>query len=432
MEDPRDDAVWREIQTLAGRPASVATSTRLLRDPDEAWQRRLELINGAERSICTTMYHVDADEHGLAYLDALIAAARRGVNVILGLDSLAERVGNMLHCSAEQVRAFDERLHALERAGGIVTWYGETAATSRLTASGTHFKSLIVDGETAVIGGRNIADLYFGPWHDCDMELHGPVVSDIADAAFHVLGQSDPMIGRDPAAPPLSFEEYGRRVMSWQRDVMNNLRHERVRLFNAREAGDTSSYPSFTVINHDPNTDPGPNRITESLLRLIDHAEHRIVLSSVFFRGTGGIPEALIRAAERGVQITILTSSEEGTAATGSLPYLNAEASYGALLAAGIEIRETSHTDHAKLYLFDDRIAAIGSYNIEQPAHDRLMEQLLVTRDPSVVAEIRGELEESIAHNSRRYEDIHRSRSWWDEVVRTVETGAAILLGPFM
>ena len=70
---------------------------------------------------------------------------------------------------------------------------------------------------------------------------------------------------------------------------------------------------------------------------------------------------------------------------TTDLAWIAAATSYERLLAAGVRIYENRHGEHSKIVLVDDDTAAFGSYNFEDPAHDRLADAMLVTRDARVV-----------------------------------------------
>src|SRR5690348_3103376 len=85
-----DSNYWKRLASYAGQPPQLATSVEHLRDNDKAFQARLDLIASAETSIACTLYQLQADEHSAQFLDALIAASKRGVFVALSLDFLAE------------------------------------------------------------------------------------------------------------------------------------------------------------------------------------------------------------------------------------------------------------------------------------------------------------------------------------------------------
>ncbi|RMF86290.1 MAG: hypothetical protein D6739_03370 [Nitrospirae bacterium] len=61
---------------------------------------------------------------------------------------------------------------------------------------------------------------------------------------------------------------------------------------------------------------------------------------------------------------------------------------YPRLLAAGAALYERRGGEHSKIVIADRARAAVGSYNLEWAAHDRLAESMLLTRDPEVVAEL--------------------------------------------
>src|SRR5262245_61137723 len=79
-------AMQRLLDSVAFEPPAVATEVEHLDDGSLAWQRRRELIRSSDQSIVITSHYVDADEYGKEFLQELITAAKRGVEVSLTLD----------------------------------------------------------------------------------------------------------------------------------------------------------------------------------------------------------------------------------------------------------------------------------------------------------------------------------------------------------
>ena len=67
------------------------------------------------------------------------------------------------------------------------------------------------------------------------------------------------------------------------------------------------------------------------------------------------------------------------------MPWMAAAAEYRRWHDAGVTIRESARGEHSKLLLVDDAELAIGSYNFEHAAHDRLAELMVFVRDAQVV-----------------------------------------------
>ena len=169
----------------ASRPGAPRHEVILLDEGQDALLARVHLIRAARSTIDLQTFHFDDDDAGRVVLDALRAAARRGVRVRLMLDSfnglphadqqarLASFHGNL------EVRLYNPvflkaRFNPLEFTGGIVFHFRDL--NSRM-----HNKLMVVDGKVAIIGGRNIEDKYFDwdpvyDYRDRDLVVAGPVV----------------------------------------------------------------------------------------------------------------------------------------------------------------------------------------------------------------------------------------------------------------
>ena len=136
-------------------------------DGDRRLERLLALMNGAIRSIDVVMYIFDADAAGQQVLDALTAAARRGVRVRAVIDSFG---------SADTADSFFAPLRA---AGGSVTFFSRRWRSSYLIRN--HQKLILIDDAVAMTGGFNIADGYLSKgdarcWFDLAIIVRGPTI----------------------------------------------------------------------------------------------------------------------------------------------------------------------------------------------------------------------------------------------------------------
>ena len=130
-----------------------------LADGREAFATRLLLLDAAERSIDLQTYIFHADATGTLMFERLLRAADRGVRVRLllddnntvGLDPLLALLD--AHANIE-VRLFNPHANRGFRMMGFATDF------SRLNRR-MHNKSLTVDNQATVVGGRNIGDEYF-------------------------------------------------------------------------------------------------------------------------------------------------------------------------------------------------------------------------------------------------------------------------------
>lgn len=140
--------------------------------PQDRLKAILQLIAMAQKSIHMFFYMFCADKTGREVRDALVAAATRGVNVQLIIDSFGS--------TQVSKRFFDTLLEA----GGNYHSFSAHKGLGYLIRN--HQKMLIIDGAHALVGGFNIADSYFGragddSWEDLGIIVSGPEARRLSD-----------------------------------------------------------------------------------------------------------------------------------------------------------------------------------------------------------------------------------------------------------
>ena len=129
------------------------------------------------------------------------------------------------------------------------------------------------------------------------------------------------------------------------------------------------------------------------IIRLIDSARCSLVIESPYPAFTRVLRDAIIRASDRGVRVTILTNSLEST------DQLSVFAAYQndkrRLLKHGVRLREYCGDGclHAKTMLIDHDTCMLGSYNFDSRSDTYNLEICVVFRDQAT-AEV---LRESVA-----------------------------------
>ena len=137
-------------------------------DGDARLERVLALLNGAIRSIDLIMYIFTHDAAGSRVLDAMTAAAKRGVRVRAVIDSFGS--GDVSDTVFDPLRA----------EGGSVTFFSRRWRSTYLIRN--HQKLLLIDDGVAVTGGFNIAEAYLSTqemhcWFDLGVVVRGPTVA---------------------------------------------------------------------------------------------------------------------------------------------------------------------------------------------------------------------------------------------------------------
>ncbi|MGA1863721.1 MAG: cardiolipin synthase [bacterium] len=156
-------------------PASNGNQIELLSEGGLAYFRLMELLENAKHSIDITTFILGHDEVGRAIIEILTKKAKQGLKIRLILDSLG--------CLKTRGRFVDP----LREAGGKVGIFMPMLPFHRKWSAHlrNHRKIIIVDQDSAIVGGMNLAVTYMGSdpdksrWNDFSVLVKGPLVSDI-------------------------------------------------------------------------------------------------------------------------------------------------------------------------------------------------------------------------------------------------------------
>jgi len=183
LTDTGDTYYGKQLDGLAEQHPGEAGFYPLSNGID-ALAARLLLAERAERTLDAQYYLIKQDIVSHAFINALLRAADRGVRVRLLLDDIftsgydAGMAGLDSHPNFE-IRIFNPFARRSARFMDGLTNF------SRVNRR-MHNKSFTVDNQITIIGGRNIADEYFGAredakFGDLDVLGVGPVVNDISN-----------------------------------------------------------------------------------------------------------------------------------------------------------------------------------------------------------------------------------------------------------
>jgi cardiolipin synthase len=124
----------------------------------------LALIAGAQQSIKILIYMFNPDQAGIRVRDALVEAARRGVDVKLLIDGFGSAAG-------------PDFFTALDEGGGEICVFHPAYGRRYLVRN--HQKLAIADDGVAILGGANIDETYLtdrgaAHWRDLWLRIEGP------------------------------------------------------------------------------------------------------------------------------------------------------------------------------------------------------------------------------------------------------------------
>ncbi|MDQ6638156.1 MAG: cardiolipin synthase ClsB [Pseudomonadota bacterium] len=152
----------------------------------------------------------------------------------------------------------------------------------------------------------------------------------------------------------------------------------------------------------------------------IAQARREIVIANAYFVPGVALQRALLRAAGRGVKITLLVQGRYEY----FMQHHTSRAMYGVMLEAGIEIIEYAPSFlHAKVAVFDGAVgglSTVGSSNLDPLSLLLAREANVFVRDDAFAAELRAHLVDAVKNAGRRVEKsahgkrpfVHRSLAW--------------------
>ena len=364
----------------------------LLSQGREAFIVRLAAIDLAERSLDMQYYIWDGDTTGRIILDRVMMAADRGVRVRLLVDDpyykASDRVKAALDAHANvEIRLFNPLKNRRWSALDFVFDFGRV--NRRM-----HNKLMVADGAVAIVGGRNIGDIYYGVnttanYRDLDVLAVGPVVRDLA-AVFDRYWNSAPtvpiatIVDRVHGAADLDAIRIRLREEITAADYPYPIHDELGELAVRRaELRDNLVWAPARVIADDPNIAPGTESddVFEFIRGLIARLHEELLVESPYFVLPAGAQETIRALHERNVRVRVLTNS---LASNDMLP---AHSGYAKtrkrLLENGMELYElrpdteafrpgwslvaarSQAVLHAKAMAFDREAVFIGSFNLD-------------------------------------------------------------------
>lgn len=418
LQGTADTDLGREIRpVLAGKPAGESAFYPLS-DGIEALSVRLVAASRAERSIDLQYYLIKNDVSGRALISTLLEAADRGVRVRLLLDDVftsgfdAGLAGLDSHPNFE-IRIYNPFYRGFAgRARSAVTDF-------RRINRRMHNKSFTVDNQVTVVGGRNIADEYFGAredakFSDLDVIAIGPVVDDVStmfDTYWnHETAIPVPAFAKMPDDPAAELARMRDGLADWRAEILDSPYADAVRQqakgFTDRTGGSFvwASYelvydsPDKGVVKRSQDADSIRSPLGKSLSSASDEL---IVVSPYFVPRKSGI-EYLSGLEERGIDVTIITNSlaanNQFTVHGGYAPSRKPLIESGVRIyevrpdadVAGAELIAASGakaTLHTKAFFVDETESFIGSFNFDPRSAYLNTESGVIIRSPSLTTQ---------------------------------------------
>ena len=353
-----------EPMTATAPPAMTVAGNRfeIIESGKDRLRTILALIAGSQSSLKVLFYMFNADWAGAMVRDALVDAARRGVDVKVLIDGFG---------STAQPKYFED----LQKSGGELCVFNPALGRRYLLRN--HQKLVVVDDNIVITGGANIDDTYLtdeGPrhWRDLFVTIEGP--------AAECAG------------------EYFDALFRWSRRKDGKLRSLR------RLVGHFSQWRGAVQWKFS-----GPLSMKNSWWRSVGRDINRgksLEMIFAYFAPPGAMLRRIGRLGRRGRAQIITAAKSDNNTTIGA-----ARHSYSRLLRRHVRMYEYQPAKlHTKLAIIDD-VVYFGSSNFDYRSLYINLEVMLRVKDAAFAQMMRTYFEGELAHSRWISPELHKRRA---------------------
>ena len=323
--DPRAAQTARYVRDFAPGPVFDGTAVRYYPSGEAMFADMLPALQSAQKSIYVESFIIGMGEMWGQIHEILRRKAAQGLDVRVCYDD-AGCLSLLPHNYDETLRAEGIRAFSFNRCVPLL---------NLVMNNRDHRKIMVIDGRIAFTGGVNLADEYinklvrFGYWKDSGVRLEGPAARSFANIflAFWKAHYPQEPLDLEAALPPVA------------------------------------PLPTDCLVQPFADSPVDRESVAKNVyLELINQAQKRLYICTPYLILDNDLITALGLAAKRGVEVKIFTPGVPDKPTI----YLMTRSYFPALLRAGVQIYTyTPGFLHAKTWLCDDRVAAVGTVNLD-------------------------------------------------------------------
>ena len=396
-----------------------------LANPKDAFAARIFLIDYARTSLDVQYYIYENDRIGNFFTYHLMKAADRGVKVRMLIDDLTtsgkdKKLAMLASHPNIELRLFNpNRLRRSLR--NMALLFDIDRLGKRM-----HNKALIADGAAAIIGGRNIGDVYYAAdgetlFFDYDILTTGKVVPDIYRAFDLYWNSKEAAPSGEVLEGEFNTKEYHRVVKNLEKnakvfrrsaigkamahsDFMQKISQDKIEMIVAKRTDFYYDYPEKVSTDENDNKTHISVQVSEDL----KHVSRDLIIISPYFIPGQEMIEQLRALRKRNVRIIIVTNS---LASTDVFPVYSGYRWYiKDLVQMGVELYELKPSSlkkflkkkqeskeirtslHTKMMILDANRLVVGSPNIDPRSKKLNTEMMIIISSEKLTAAHRKEL----------------------------------------
>ena len=373
--------IIKQNKALGKLPAQQGNTMHILDDYQSMVDEATRYINQAKEYVYIEYFIIALDDTTRPFFNAMEGAVNRGVDVYVLFDSVGSRKYRHYKSMQRKLTAIGVRWQRMLPLRFNLNHYNRPDLRN-------HRKIVVVDDQVAFMGSFNMIDRTYQRtdgivYDELVVRMTGPIVQQCA-AVF--AGDWFSETGEAPRTllEPITSDEQG--------GIMAQL------------------LPSGPSYDHENNL--------KLFVSLVYAAKQKIVITNPYFVPDDALLTAVISAAKRGVEITIINSKVKDQWMVG-----HAQRSYYAqLLEAGVKIylHNAPVLLHSKHVTIDDDITVIGSSNMDIRSFQLNLECVVVVYDKSVTAKLQTIQQKNIDNSEIITLDNWHNRSIWKELLDSI------------
>jgi len=362
---------------------TLKNEVELLINGEEKFEWLLRDLTLAKHSIHMEYYIFELDTIGLKVLNALEQRAEEGVHVRLIVDSFG---------SPDLVKYMRKQKESKIDFHAFLPVTFTSLANSNYR---NHRKICVIDGRTGYVGGINISDKYINSrdstkkmyWRDTSLRIKGIAINLLQVSFWSSWNQTD---GE-------SFHLEDGYLQALQ---------ENIEFKGKAGVGFVSSDPASV----------GPFNM-EALLIAIGEASTKIQLCTPYYIPSEELERALIVAASSGVEVELMvpSTSDSFFVQHASFSFLKP------LLERGVKVYLYNKGFlHAKTAVFDDKLAFVGTVNLDIRSFYINYEIAAVVSDSAFATQLSNQFEKDKEHSKLLTLRIWKSRPRWQKAADSI------------
>jgi cardiolipin synthase len=382
--DVTDSLFARQMALYAGFDVGPGNALQQLNNGD-VYTNLWRDLRAAQHTITVQMYYSQPGVVADTMAAILKERARAHVRVLLVLDAFGSQ--NLKQEWADSIRAAGVEVGLLRQ----LHWYSLHNASDR-----SHVRVVVVDGKIGYTGGFGLADYWLGDgrhknqWRDSNARFEGPAVMALQAAFAAAWAEcTGELISGDIYFPRAAFRPDDGGVKAG--------------VFFASPTTGSTPAERFVALS-------------------IASARRTLYVSNSYFVPDDDFRKLLISARRRGVDVRILTVSDETDVKT---TLWAGRGRYEQLLSAGIRIYEYQPTMmHSKTFIVDGIWGSIGSMNFDNRSLAFNNESNLVFLDSAQGALMNATFMDDLTRAKEIKLETFRQRPWYHHLI---EDGAGLL-----